>query len=274
MDLFRMICLDIDGTLLNSRHQITPRTEAVIRQVSHDLAIPVILVSARMPAAMTFLQEELGIKAPMICYNGALILDEQQRTLASHTISVDCVRRLHHMTRDEDLRVNYYDGNHWYIEKENEWANAEGIITRNEPEVRRYTDLMDHWTKHHAGPNKILLMGNSESIQAINSKILKSGFHSITGYKSKATYYEIVPATASKSSAIEWLQLRYGLRREQVLAVGDQFNDIAMLEYAGLGIAMGNAPDAVKRHAKAVTLSNDTDGLAVALEEYVLGARP
>ena len=79
-----------------------------------------------------------------------------------------------------------------------------------------------------------------------------------------------MPANASKTSAINVLQKKFNVKQSEIIAMGDYYNDIDMLEYAGLGIAMGNAPEEVKKHGNDVTLTNDEDGVAVALEKYVV----
>ncbi len=85
---------------------------------------------------------------------------------------------------------------------------------------------------------------------------------------SKPSYLEIMDRSVSKTSAIRFLQERWGVARQQVIAVGDNFNDMDMLEYAGVGVAMGNAPESVKNAADEVTLSNDDDGVAKVIEKY------
>ena len=79
-----------------------------------------------------------------------------------------------------------------------------------------------------------------------------------------------MPTNASKTSAINYLQKKFNIDKDEIIAMGDNYNDIDMLEYAGLGIAMGNAPDDVKKHANDVTLTNDEDGVAEALKKYVI----
>ena len=87
MENFKMVCLDIDGTLLNSNHKITEKVKMAIDVVANEREIPVILVSARMPKGIVFLQKELGIEEPIICYSGALILDKNGEILSKEIIS-------------------------------------------------------------------------------------------------------------------------------------------------------------------------------------------
>jgi len=110
-------------------------------------------------------------------------------------------------------------------------------------------------------------MGPPEAINSLESE-LKNNHPDITVYKSKPTYLEIMAQNVLKSSAIAILIKARGVVKEEIVAIGDNYNDIDMLRFAGLGVAMGNAPDEVKSAADIVTLSNDEDGLKVVLEKY------
>jgi Cof subfamily protein (haloacid dehalogenase superfamily) len=109
-----------------------------------------------------------------------------------------------------------------------------------------------------AKPKQMLHLKATLQIEALNI------------YPSKPTYLEIMPKMASKTSAIQVLQDKFGVHQSEIIAMGDNYNDIDMLAYAGLGIAMGNAPDEVRKQAKEITLTNDEDGVAAALLKYVI----
>jgi HAD-superfamily hydrolase, subfamily IIB len=113
-------------------------------------------------------------------------------------------------------------------------------------------------------------MADQNEIEVLNTKIKDYNSNNLNIYLSKPTYLEMMPNNASKTSAIEVLCKKYDIQRSEVIAIGDNYNDINMIEFAGLGIAMGNAPDAVKQYADDITLSNDEDGVAVAIKKYIL----
>lgn len=108
-------------------------------------------------------------------------------------------------------------------------------------------------------------MGHLEAITSLEIE-LKILFPEITIYKSKSTYLEIVAQNVQNSSAIDILIKAHGVTKEEIMAFGDNYNDVDMLRYAGIGVAMGNAPDEVKAAADVITLSNDEDGLKAILE--------
>lgn len=269
-----MLCLDIDGTLLNSNFEITAGNRSAIRAASEKAGVMVVLVSARMPQGMYFLVDEIGISSPLISYNGALIFDEHRRVISEDVIPVPCIERIYRELRNSGLSFNYYRGDHWFVEKESEWTKQESIITGVIPEIVPHAELMRMWTATQSGPNKILLMGEGSAVQEADHVIENLGMGEILSFPSKTTYYEIIPSSVSKTKAIQILQEKYGIHTEQILAIGDNFNDIDMLIHSGLGIAMGNAPDKVRQMANEVTETNDNDGVALAIRKHILHEMP
>lgn len=266
MNNFKMICLDIDGTLLNSKHQITDEVKRAINIAVNEKNIPVILVSARMPKGITFLQRELEIEQPIICYSGALILDKDNNVLSKEFISVSNLEEVYKLTKNHNIHMSLYKDNEWYIEEMDYWAKQESEITNIIPKITDFNELMQVWREEGAGPNKILCMANPEEISFLKENIHDNGLNI---YPSKPTYLEIMPGKASKTSAINCLQKKFNVDKTEIIAMGDNYNDIDMIEYAGLGIAMGNAPEDVKKHADYVTSTNDEDGVAEALKKYI-----
>lgn len=267
MSAYKMICLDIDGTLLNSKHQITRSVKNSIQKAATEKNITVILVSARMPKGIIFLQKELGIKSPIISYSGALILDQKQNVLHQEILSLHDVQSIYAAAIKLQAHLSIYKEDTWYIEKNDDWSQQESDITGICPEIQPFDMLFTQWKKQKTGPNKLLFMADPEIIQTLKNSLAAK---SITSYCSKPTYLEIVPNCASKTNAIKHLANIGSISQKEIMTIGDNYNDIDMLESAGLGIAMGNAPDAVKIHAAAITASNDKDGVAVAIEKYCL----
>ena len=267
MNNCKMICLDIDGTLLNSNHKISKKVKDTINIVANEKKIPVILVSARMPKGIKFLQRELEIDQPIICYSGALILDKDGKMLSKEFINVLDFEEIYKLVVKYNIHISLYKDDEWYIEEMDCWAKQESEITNIIPEITDFNELIGLWKKEGTGPNKILCMASPDKIILLKENIKASDLNI---YPSKPTYLEIMPTNASKTSAINCLQKKFDIKKAEIIAMGDNYNDIDMLEYAGLGIAMGNAPEDVKKHANDVTLTNDEDGVAEALKKYVI----
>ncbi|EHI97528.1 Cof-like hydrolase [Clostridium sp. DL-VIII] len=267
MNNFKMVCLDIDGTLLNSNHQISESVKDAIGAVVNKMNIPVILVSARMPKGITFLQKELEIKQPIICYSGALILDKDKTVLDKKFINVWDLEKVYRVAKNYNIHMSLYKDDEWYIEEMDNWAKQESDITNIIPKISDFKELIELWKKEKTGPNKILCMANPDEIIKLKENIKADDLNL---YLSKPTYLEIMQGTVSKTTAINYLQKVFSVAKEEIITMGDNYNDIDMLKYSGLGIAMGNAPEDVKIHADCVTSTNDEDGVAEALKKYVL----
>ena len=256
---YSIVFTDIDGTLLNSAHQVTEATAAEILALD-KAGIPVVFVSARMPAAIYPLQEQIGFHAPIICYSGALTLDTEGKTVQSTCLSaetVEAIKKLLPEDTEECCFCSYAD-NRWIVsDPEHVQIQSEHRITGAVPEKG------DPFAPGMA-VHKILGFGPQELLDETMRK-LKLSFPDCTIVKSAPHLLEIMDGRVSKADALADLCEKLGIPSEQAAAFGDNYNDVEMLRSAGLGIAMGNAPEDVKEAADEVTLDNDHDGLAAAL---------
>ena len=177
------------------------------------------------------------------------------------------LEEIYKLVKDNNIHISIYKDDEWYIEEMEYWPKQESEITNIIPKITDFNELIELWKKEGTGPNKILCMSSPDKINFLKDNIKASDLNI---YPSKPTYLEIMPTKASKTSAINCLQKKFNVDKSEIIAMGDNYNDIDMLEYAGLGIAMGNAPDDVKKYANDVTLTNDEDGVAIALKKYVI----
>ncbi|TYA48947.1 Cof-type HAD-IIB family hydrolase [Aggregatibacter actinomycetemcomitans] len=253
---YKAVFSDIDGTLLNNQHQITPKTEDAIKNMLKR-GIPFILVSARPPYAITPYTEQLGAQHGMICYSGALILDKNLTALYSVILEPQDLQKLNELLADfAHLSISYYAGLDWFCnDVNNDWIKQESAITGLSAAA-----MPDNLTEVH----KLLIMGDADEIQAVEP-VLKQALPNLSIHRSKNEYLEIMNAAATKAKAIQFMEQYLGITADQVIAFGDNFNDLDMLQYAGLSVAMANAPDAVKQAAKEVAANNNEDGIALVL---------
>lgn len=265
----KLICLDIDGTLLNSKHRITERTKKVISIVSKEKEIPVVLISARMPKAMTFIRDELGIKDTIACFGGAVII-ENDKYIANKVIEAEVVLKLYKLAHSAGVHMSLYKEDNWYVEELDYWGKQEADITGLQPDIIAFSELLMSWKGNNTGPNKILFMSSPEKIIELKKMLEASKESLINMYLSKATYLEVMPSGIGKRETVELICKRHSIPIDKVIAIGDNDNDIGMIIYAGVGIAMGNALQSVKQCADYVTKSNDDDGVAEAVEKFIL----
>lgn len=270
--MYKIIFLDIDGTILSSEHKILPGTITAVQRINMS-HIPVVLISARPPAAIKSIYSDLQLNTPVVCLNGALLVnnmvEENFEVLYSSSIDVSLVVDILAFISAYDISINFYQNGEWLTNIRNEWVVIEERIT-NTHAVLIETDLYLKETEYQKnGIQKILLIGHPDTINIL-SELLKIKFsEQLNIHKSKDNYLEIINRDASKIFAIQFLLNKFNLNREQVLAVGDNFNDIEMLKFAGMGIAMGNAPEAVKKIARFVTLDNNSEGIKFAFDKFI-----
>ena len=180
---YKCVFSDIDGTLLNSKHQISEKTKKKVQQLAIQ-NIPFVLVSARMPKGMYYFLDELQIKAPMVSYSGGLILDENQKVIYSKGFSVEMAKRLYkYIKYYYQIPVNFYVENHWMVDEIDEGIEEESIITGLKPEK---LDLNGVKKVH-----KLLVIAEAGIVDRLEMS-LKEKFSDLKIYKSKDTYLEIM----------------------------------------------------------------------------------
>jgi hypothetical protein len=263
MQKMKIVFSDIDGTVLTSQHEVTGQTKAAVKKlVAKD--IPFVLVSARMPEAIYPITDDIGIKMPIICYSGAYVLDREGQELASVYMEKEPVQQLlgDIATAFPKVTVNFYSGHHWYVtDKSDARVRREEDITSASAEQADFDKLLAGGTL----PHKILLMAEPET-NAAAEKYFQQHYPQFQVARSSDILLEIMDGAVSKAVGIEVLLKHYGLDKSAALSFGDNYNDLAMLKYTGMSVAMGNAPDDVKAVAKAVTSSNNDSGIAVFLQ--------
>jgi Cof subfamily protein (haloacid dehalogenase superfamily) len=270
---FRAICTDIDGTLLNSDRQLSQRTIHTFQSL--DKNIPVILASSRMPAAMRHLQQELNIlHHPLICFNGGYVIcfeDGKAEALPLDSVQIPATvcQTIHDFAQGTDLHVSLYAQDNWYVPAFDFWAEREKNNTKVSPEQAELERILQKWKQAETGAHKVMCMGPADEIDALQHELTSNFADQVHAYRSKDTYLEIAPRAISKATALELLlKERFDIGMQEVMAFGDNYNDIDMLQAVGMGIAVGNAREEVKAVANEVTLRSVEDGVAVAIEKY------
>lgn len=264
---FKVLCSDLDGTLLTTKSDVSDFTISEISRIKK--VVKVVLVSARMPKAMRYLQRRMGIEnEPIICYNGALVMDGP-RELSSTEIGINFIEKIHRLTESHFIKLGLYHKNEWYVEENTERVRKEIHYTQTTPLFRDTSKTIEDWEKRGIGAHKIMLMGTKSTSDAIFPELQKMFNSDLHLYRSNDTLIEIAPKSVSKLSAIKKLMGKnYNL--EDVIAFGDNYNDIEMLKNAGYGVAVANGRDEVKAIADYITLPNTEDGVAHFIRQHIL----
>ncbi len=261
----RLLALDVDGTLLTDELQITTATRKAVQQVI-SRGVQVILASARGPNALSSIMKELEISGCAICYTGALtcrLYPYQQvsmEVMNEQRVSLSSARLVLSKALEQDISIGWFTGENWYVPRIDLAIHHESVITGVTPIVN--PDLIHV----ESAPHKLqAIVGETALVPRLNAlaRVLPDD---CTGQFSYETYLEIIHRGVDKSTALFALGQQLGIAPHEMVAIGDMDNDIAMLQMAALGIAMGNAPVNVKAEADWVTDTNNRDGLAVAIE--------
>lgn len=269
----RLIISDIDGTILDNLHQVDPELKDIIPLLNRE-QIPFVLASARSPLGMEPIARELGLgDNPLACYNGALVIKgdpQAYETIIEHPLDKKEIRTFLELVKAEfpSVSINLYSGKDWIADRLDKWVQIEAAITGEQPVIQNILlPVLDALIPIH----KLLLIDEAPVIQKLHDYLQTLDFSKTAFYLSKDNYMEVTAKHVSKEQALYELAQHYQVPLEEVMTVGDNFNDLPMLRLAGLGVAMDNAPEAVKNEAKAVTKSNNEHGVAEAIKEYVLG---
>jgi Cof subfamily protein (haloacid dehalogenase superfamily) len=263
---YKMLCTDLDGTLLSTKSNVSDFTVSEINRIKGH--IKVILVSARMPKSMVYLQQRLGLlREPMICYNGAYILQGNQE-LASTEIRLDLVSGIFELAEPLGIHLGLYHKDEWYVPQESERVRKEILYTMATPVFLDTEPTITLWGQREIGAHKIMLMATKSSADKVFPQLQALYRSELNLYRSNDTLIEISPIGVSKLSAIEQL-LGLGDSLEEVIAFGDNFNDMEMLHKVGLGIAVANAREEVKAIANHITLKNTEDGVAHFIKQHL-----
>ncbi|MBP1157227.1 MULTISPECIES: Cof-type HAD-IIB family hydrolase [unclassified Paenibacillus] len=263
--MYKMLAIDIDDTLINDEKQITEGTRQALAAAMSQGVI-VTLATGRMYASAKQLAGQLALNVPLITYQGSLVKNAiDGQVLYKRTVPVDAARTIFEFCGSHGLHLQTYVDDVLYVKENNEKAEAYAALS-NIP----YSVYPDFEKLISMPSTKLLIIDDPEVLDrvALQLRELLGGKVHIT--KSKPHFLEIVHAEGTKGHALSHVAEHFGLELSQIIAIGDSWNDREMLEAAGLGVAMGNAVDALKEIADYVTLSNNDDGIKHVVEKFIL----
>lgn len=269
---YKLIALDIDGTLLNSSHEITDKVKDSI-QKAKEMGVKVVLCTGRPLKGVQKFLKELNLLDEgdfVATFNGALVQDTFTQVPISHiTLNYDNLCELYDLSLEVGSRSHFYD--------------TKVVYTFNK-EISDYTILECQLTGCHLNSisldevdkdismSKFMMIDHPEVLDECITKIPKEFYDKYTIVRSTPSFLEFLSPTANKGSGISLLAEKLGIKREEVICVGDAGNDKHMIEYAGLGVAMGNASEEIKSISDYVTYSNNEDGVAHVIDKFILNA--
>ena len=268
--MIRLIATDLDGTLLNENSSLTDRTLRALKRAM-DAGIRISLSSGRMTEAMTSFAGAIGVNAPMILFNGALIYDPVTgETLYSRAIPLELARRVAQAIEEMGIYLQVYPGRGYFCCRRTAETEAyERSIRVCCTETGR---LLSGWLQSDVV--KMLAIAPPERIDRAQRELIRRFPNGVTFMKSRDNFLEIVAEGINKGAALRALAEHLAIPMEDVMAFGDGQNDAAMLEAAGTGVAMANAVDECRAVAQMMAPDNREDGVAQVIERMLDGAMP
>lgn len=265
-----LVAIDMDGTLLDPAHKLTPRVKQAIAE-ARALGVHIVLTSGRpVPGLAPFLQE-LGIEGDddyCIACNGGLVQRIGPReTVVEYPLSFDDFVYCEQIAREIGVHFQALDAQRMYTPNQDIsiYTVADSHLSRMPLSYRRVAD-MDPGMSFI----KLMMIDEPEVLDAAIVRLPTALTERFAVLKSAPFFLEVFDRRAGKGPSLQKLAEHLGIDRANVMAIGDQENDLTMLQYAGTSVAMGNAIDAVKAVARFETATNSEDGVAQAIERFVL----
>lgn len=272
--MIKLIAIDLDGTLLTNKKLISPENKAALKRAK-EMGIKVVICTGRPLLSIAAILDELNLREPgdyAITYNGGLV----QRTdtgeiLSQKSLSKDEATDLYELSQQLHLPCVLLDLENIY---ELPYPKGrESWYRKTKPALPFVSTTMEEFPED-ARFNKILYCYDETVLQPAVKKIPAEYYDKYTILQSHPYLIEMMNNEVDKGKGIEILTKLLGFTADEVMAFGDEANDLAMLEYAGFGVAMDNAVPELKRIAKYVTKSNDDHGIAETLEKFVFQKQP
>ena len=268
---YKMIVLDLDGTLTNNKKEITPRTKDVLIQYQ-KAGGKVVLASGRPTYGVIPLAQELDLHkygSYVLSFNGGVITEcGTNRVLYEKTLPMDIPAKVYDLSRQNETSMLTYQDRHiitetpddYYVQKEVFCTKME---TKKVEDLKTYVDFP---------VVKCMMMGKGFHLAEVEKKVKGYFGESLSIFRSEPYFLEIMPQGIDKAESLKRLLNQLGMTTEEMAAFGDGFNDKSMLMLAGLGVAMENGQAAVKAVADYVAPSNEDEGVAYVVEKLLDGS--
>lgn len=269
---YRLIAIDMDGTLLNSQDKISERNkEAILKAI--DNGIHVVIATGRIYKSALHYHRYIGLKSPIIACNGAIISSSQGDIIFENFIDHNWLREIIQLAEANDMYYHFYDRDKFYYKTSKaEFINYYKYYEENYIcqgiELVRFKDPSDIVDLDRSKYYKIVFIDDdSDKLYDFRKKL--SLIKGISISKSWHNNIEVMNESVSKGNAVKFLADILNIDSSEVIAIGDNENDVSMFKVSGLSVAMENGDEIAKSNADVITDSNDEDGVAKVIEKYI-----
>lgn len=266
---YKVLVLDIDGTLVNSKKEITPATKEGIA-LALDKGVKVVIASGRPTPGVIPIARELELTKRggyILSFNGGKIINCQTKEIIyEKNISKDLIPVLEELADYHKVNMMTYE--------------EEAIITKtpNDSYIAIEADItklpikgVNSFSEYVTFPvPKCIMTGDGDYLETVEPKVRQAVGEQLNVFRSEPFFLEIMPKNIDKAYCLGKLLEHFNLTREEMIACGDGFNDKSMIEFAGLGVAMENAQPVIKEVADYITVSNDEDGVRKVIDQFIL----
>jgi Cof subfamily protein (haloacid dehalogenase superfamily) len=260
-----LVISDIDGTLITSNHEVTEATKAAAAKL-FDRGIELSLASSRPPRSIVPLADALKLRGPFAAFNGALVVKRDGEVLARSVISPATIATVKAIADHFGIVVWLYDELDWWAPWHDAFVDREEHTSGFSPRIEGYAERITR------DANKLTVVGKPELVARAEERVLAELAGNVSASRSKPRFLDVTSFGIDKGTVVVRLARLLDIPTERVAVIGDGPNDVEMFRQAGLSIAMGQGVDEVLKAATHLTTSNDDEGWARGIEQYVLGA--
>lgn len=267
--MYKILALDLDGTLLNEKHKISDRNKETLTRLKKK-GVKIILASGREPTSILPYSRELDLEELVIGFNGGIISDSTgEKIIYEENIDEKIAKDLVRTCEEKDIFNIIFVKNNLYVSDKNDmrFKKFKKYSTSKIEEVGsiyKFIEANDLWNSI----GKMLQCGENKPLSILQKEIEDKYSEELSAQFSLPYFLEVYNSKASKGNALDKIAENYNLSRKDVVAIGDGENDLSMIKYAQVGIAMENALDQVKMQSDFITLSNKEDGVSYAIDKY------
>ncbi|MDW7652043.1 MAG: Cof-type HAD-IIB family hydrolase [Bacillota bacterium] len=265
---FKLLALDLDDTLLNEEFHISSENRAAIRRAAVS-GVLVTLATGRMFRSAAVHARELQIDLPLITYHGALIRTASgDETIYHQPVPVELAKEVTDIAAQQGYHVNAYINDELFVAEENSYSRSYQKLA-NVPVtvVGNLSSFLE------VPPTKLTVINRDGRLEELKDELLERFGQDLSITVSRPSFLEITDRLATKGRALKTLAEIHNIPQAQVAAIGDSYNDLDMIVYAGIGVAVANAREAVKAVADVITTSNAEHGVAEFITKYLFGGK-
>lgn len=261
----KLIITDLDGTLLTNEKLISDRNKAAIAK-AQEKGVMVTVATGRMCVAAAHYARRIGVTLPIISCNGGLVRPYTGKAVFTHCFTRELAREVIALCYERDWNVQWYVDDKVYVKK----FNAKLFRGYNLIDDFAVTEIGDDFESYLDDVIQIVIRDLDGNIGSIQKFIHEKFQGRLTVQQNTEVSVDVDALGINKAVGIEVLLKELGITKDEVMAFGDADNDIEMIKYVGVGVAMGNAIAEVKEAADLITDDNEHDGVAAAIEKYIL----